>query len=406
MTTESESPAPAPRVILHLDMDCFYVSVERLLDPSLEGIPVAVGGTPDGRGVVASASYEARKFGVRSAMAMGMALRLCPHMRVVSSAYSQYSKYAEHIHTILREFSPLVQMASQDEAYVDLTGTERLWGPPQVCAQTIRDRITREVKLPCSIGLASSKLVSKVASDLCKPQGFLWVPTGSEESFLAPLPVGRLPGVGSRTEERLAEFGITKIGHLRLRPEGELETLFGSHGRDLAERARGIGSSEVIPYAPPKSIGAEETFAEDTADMETLVGLLSNLSEKVASRLRKTECLATGVTLKYRYDDFETHTGACALADPTDDEVELLNHAKNILTHHWQRHRRIRLLGVTATGLLFGKRQSDLFREAELQKQERIHAAIDAIRDKHGYSAVRRAASTGRHEAKNDKQWG
>lgn len=405
MTTEPAAP-PTPRVILHIDMDCFYVSVERLLDPSLEGIPVAVGGSADGRGVVASASYEARKYGVRSAMAMGMALKLCPHLRVVSGGYSQYSKYADQVHAILREFSPLVQMASQDEAYVDLTGTERLWGPPQVCAQRIRYRIVREVNLPCSIGLASSKLVSKVASDLCKPRGFLWVPPGSEESFLAPLPVGRLPGVGARTQERLAEFSITKIGHLCLHPEEHLESLFGTHGRDLAQRARGIGSSEVIPYAPPKSIGAEETFAEDSADLQTLEGLLSNLSEKVASRLRKTECLATGVTLKYRYDDFETHTAARSLADPTDDEVELLTFAKELLTKHWQRHRRIRLLGVTATGLLFGKRQSDLFREEELQKQERLHAAIDAIRDKHGYAAVRRATSTGRHEAKNDKQWG
>ncbi len=398
--------APQQRSILHIDMDCFYVSVERLRDPSLNGKPVAVGGTPDGRGVVASASYEARAFGVRAAMPMAVAVRLCPQLVAVQGFHSRYSEVADEIHDTLNEFSPVVQMASQDEAYVDLTGTERLWGPANVAAQRVRDAVVRRTGLPCSVGLGSSKLISKVASDLCKPRGFLAVPHGSEESFLAPLPAKRLPGVGPRTEERLAQRGLRLVGEIAATPKEELEALFGVHGHDLHRAARGIGSSEVEPERIAKSIGAEETLDRDTTDPGVLGGLLANLCEKVAYRMRRAECHAGGVTLKYRYEDFETHTAARVLPVPTNDETVLLGEVRALLTAHTARGRLIRLLGVQATHLLFGERQLDLLADPGDGRTERLLAAIDDIRGRHGYGAVRRASSTGRHEEKNDKQWG
>ena len=398
--------APPARSILHIDMDCFYVSVERLRDPSLVGKPVAVGGTPDGRGVVASASYEARAFGVRAAMPMSVAIRLCPQLVAVQGFHSRYSEVADEIHATLDGFSPVVQMASQDEAYVDLTGTERLWGPATVAAQSIRDAVVRRTNLPCSVGLGSSKLVSKVASDLCKPRGFLAVPHGSEESFLAPLPTRRLPGVGPRTEERLAAKSLRLIGDIAATPAEELSALFGVHGLDLHRAARGIGSSEVEQERIAKSIGAEETLDRDTTDPEVLDGLLANLCEKVAYRLRGAGCHAGGVTLKYRYDDFETHTAARMLAAPTNDDSGLLAEVRALLSSHSTRSRPIRLLGVQATHLLFGERQLDLLADPGDGRRERLLAAIDDIRGRHGYGAVRRASSTGRHEEKNDKQWG
>lgn len=398
--------APRERTILHIDMDCFYVSVERQRDPSLVGRPVAVGGTPDGRGVVASASYEARAFGVRSAMPMAAAMRLCPQLVAVQGLYSRYAEIAAQIHAVLDEFSPVVQMASQDEAYVDMTGTERLWGPAIAAAQRVRDEVTRRTGLPCSIGLGSSKLIAKVASDLCKPNGFLAVPHGSEAEFLAPLPVRRLPGVGPRTEEQLRARGFLLIGDLAQAAERELEGPFGSHGILLHRAARGIGNSEVEPERIPKSIGAEETLERDTADADVLGGLLANLCEKVAYRLRRSECHAAGLTLKYRYEDFETHTSACMMPSPTHDESELLTHARRLMELHASRGRLIRLLGVQATHLLFGERQLDLLADPADGKRDRLLAAIDTIRDKHGYGAVRRGSSTGRQEERNDRKWG
>lgn len=386
------------KVLLHLDMDCYYVSVERLLNPALVGKPVAVGGAEWGRGVVSSASYEARAHGVRSAMPMGRARQLCPGLVVVSGSMEVYTKYSRRIRELLEEFTPLVQMASQDEAYMDLTGTERLWGPPLAAAEKVRARVAGATGLPCSVGLATNKLVAKVASGLCKPSALLHVPPGSEEAFLAPLPVRRLPGVGPKAAERLRELGITCIGDIARMGGDRLQRLFGNHGFALAERARGIAHGEVEIDSCPKSIGAEETFTRDTCEARFIDSILAGLSEKVASRLRAQDAAAQTVTLKYRYENFETHTAAESFTSPTDDEGEILGAARRLLAKKASGGRPLRLVGVTAGNLLFGEIQEDLFGLGEeREKRRRLHAALDTARRKHGFSILRRG-NTAREE--------
>lgn len=394
------------RLVVHLDMDSFYVSVERLRDPSLIGKPVAAGGSADGRGVVSSASYEARAFGVRSAMPMAQALRLCPHLIVVSSPFSLYAEYSQQIATILRRFTPLVQMASQDEAYLDLTGTGRLWGPPLVCAGRIRAAIVQETGLPCSLGVATNKVVAKVASALCKPRGLLYIPEGSEEPSFRPLPVGRLPGIGPRTRERLGELGLSTLGQLADYGPERLQRLFGSHGEDMARLARGISHAPVEPETDAKSIGAEETFAQDETDPLFLDGILSNLAEKVAWRLRRGGALAATVVLKLRYHDFETHTVSRTVESPIDDEAELLRVARELLHQSWVRTRPVRLLGITGSNLVRGRQQLDLLQSGTNERLDRLHKAIDSVRERHGYEKLKRGSSGGRGEEKNERHWG
>jgi DNA polymerase-4 len=393
-------------MILHLDMDCFYVSVERLLDPALVGRPVAVGGSPDGRGVVASASYEARRHGVRSAMPMATALRLCPGLVVIRGSMSRYAEYSAAVAAILREFTPLVQMASQDEAYLDMAGTERLWGPVAVAADRLRRRVTAETRLPCSVGVGINKVVAKIASDLCKPAGYLYIPEGSEERFLAPLPVGRLPGVGERTRERLQSEGIRRIGQIPTMTPAALERHFGNRAAAMVARARGTERSAIVVDEPPKSIGAEETFDHDQVAAEPLDAALSTLAERVAARLRAEPCLAQCLTLKYRYSDFETHTAAVTLPSPTNDDRALLDRARELLAAHRQPGRALRLLGLTASALVFGEYQDDVFEAPTRQRRDRLNAALDTLRERHGFSILRRASSRPTDGPETDKKWG
>ncbi|MBI1292022.1 DNA polymerase IV [bacterium] len=391
----TQGVTPAETVVMHVDMDCFYVSVERLLDPSLNGLPVAVGGSPDGRGVVSSASYEARRFGVRSAMPMGQAMRLCPQLVVVRGSYGMYAKHSAALAEIFRRYAPVVRMASQDEAYLDLTGTGRLYGTPLVAAERLRRDVLAETRLPCSIGIGSNRLVAKVASDLCKPKGLLWVPPGSEERFLAPLPIERIPGVGHRIAERLHAIGARRVGDVVTLGAATLDKHFGEHGRDLYSRCSGVSSAHVTEHEPAKSIGAEETFDRDCSDAEVLDASLSALSEKVASRLRAEGIVASTITLKYRFHDFETHTAATTLAYPVDDELAILEAARGLLAAKWGGRRAIRLLGVTTSGLTESSAQLDLLAEEGREKRDRLHAALDRIRGKHGYGGIRRASSEG-----------
>lgn len=370
--------------IAHLDMDCFYVSVERLHDPSLVGIPVAVGGPEGGRGVISSASYEARAFGVRSAMPVTRALQLCPRLKLVQGSMSKYSEYSRKIHDILLGFTPMVQMASQDEAYLDLTGTGRLWGPALRAAQLIRETIFRETSLPCSIGLASNKLVAKIASGLCKPSALMYIPSGSEESFLAPLPIRRIPGIGPKAAEKLKLYGVERVGQGATLDRRIASRLFGSMVNEFYEKMRGRSSDIVQPGELPKSIGGEETFGEDQWDREFLVGILSALSEKVAWRLRINECRARTIILKYRYSNFETHTASTTLPSPTNDEGELLAISRAMLEEKWDKRRPLRLVGVTGSNLVYGEYQDDFLESGRHEKMDRLHAAIDAARDRHG----------------------
>lgn len=379
-------------VIVHIDMDSFFVSVERLRNPALRGAVVAVGGPAGGRGVISSASYEARAFGVRSAMPVSEALRLCPKLILVQSSHGVYGEYSRRIEETLLTFSPLVEMASGDEAYVDLSGTEKLWGPPAAVANRMREAIVAATELPCSVGVATSKMVGKIASDICKPHGLLWVPAGAEAAFLKPLPINRMPGAGPKTTERLRELGLRTIGQLADMDPARLEKLFGTWGRELSERARGIYRSPVVPDSLPKSVSAEETFDRDQTAPDFLDATLSQLCERVAGRLRRYGAWAGSVTLKYRYADFETHTAQSSLPTGTNDELELLREARALLARHW-RGRSIRLLGVAGANLLFDRVQLDLLESTDDGKRDRLAEAIDASRKKYGFGALRRGSS-------------
>ncbi len=383
------------RSILHVDMDSFFVSVERLLDPDLVCKPVLVGGDPIGRGVVASASYEARKFGVHSAMPMARAVRLCPNAVVVHGSYERYGEFSAKVREIFLRFTPLVEMASLDEGYLDLTGTERLWGPDWKAAQTLRDSIHTGIRLPCSMGLGTNKLIAKVASSLAKPAGYLRILPGEEAAFLAPLPIGALPGIGPKTAERLHSFGLESVGDIAALGVDTLEGVFGEAGRDLWERSLGRHDAAVEPEREAKSVGREHTFPDDVDDPGVIIATLSHLSELVATSLREDKVLARTITLKFRYADFKTHTAARTLLDPTDDEGLILRVVRDLLRKNWNRRVRLRLVGISTGNLVKSGWQLDLFDRDRIEKQVRLHQAVDAIRDRHGFTSIERARSLG-----------
>lgn len=388
-----------PGTIIHVDMDSFYVSVERLLDSSLDGKPVVVGGKPNSRGVVASASYEARAFGVRSAMPSSQAYRLCPQAIFVAGNYSKYSHYSRQTREVMQSMTPLVQVASQDEAYLDMTGTERLWGTPVAMGGRLREEIMSKTGLPCSVGISSNKMVSKIASSICKPKGLLWVPPGSEALFLAPLKVGRIPGLGPKSQKRLHELGIQRIGDLQKLGRDDCIRLFGPHGGELFEKAMGNSSARVVTEEETKSISHETTFERDIVDAEELSRVLSQLSERVAARVRRDGYWASTIGIKFRYSDFETHTGARTLSAPTRDDRLIFRTASELFTAKREKNRPIRLLGVVCSSLVAEESQLDLLGKSEESgRRDRLMTAIDALREKHGFGSIRNASSTGAAE--------
>lgn len=379
------------RAILHIDLDAFFVAVERLDNPALIGVPVIVGGRPDVRGVVASASYEARKFGVHSAMPTATALRLCPQAVLVSGHRGRYSEMSDKVMDILGQYTPLLEPLSIDEAFLDVTGTEAHYGPPAQLARILQDRIQNELNLSASLGVATNKLVAKIASDFRKPHGITVVPPGEEAAFLAPLPIRKLWGVGQVTGRDLGKLGVETVGDLARIPREELISRFGqSGGEGLYRAAHGIDDSPVQPEHEAKSLSREETFARDIRDAETLRRELLRLSDEVAWRLRRHGLQARTVNLKLRYGDFSTLTRQFTLPDATDSGPVLYAHALALFEKVWDR-RPVRLIGVGGTNLEQGGRQLRLF-EQEDRRQGQLDAALDRIRAKYGESAIRRAS--------------
>ncbi len=381
------------RVVFHVDMDAFFVSVEELFDPSLKGKAVVVGGKPDERGVVSAASYEARKFGVHSALPLRTAYKLCPHAIFVEGHPERYRDYSGRVYEILRRFSPLVEMASVDEAYLDMSGTERLHGPTLRAAHTLHEMMKAETQLNCSIGIATSRLVAKIASDQAKPNGILHVLPGVESRFLAPLEVRRIPGVGKVMEKNLHEVGIRLIGDLAILEEKTLEARFGKWGLALAGKAQGLDSggwfdSEIGERGDPKSISHEHTFGVDTKDCGQLEATLAHLSEKVARRLREHHLFARTMHLKLRYSDFTTITRAHTFSSPTQLDIDLIEHTRKLLNDNWDPRRTIRLLGVNTSSFEHDQGQLDLMDGGRTERWRKALEAADALRDRFGESAV------------------
>jgi DNA polymerase IV len=386
-TTAAKSPGEP---MLHVDIDAFYASVESLKDPSLKGKPVIVGGL-GGRGVVSSASYEARKFGVRSAMPTVRARRLCPDAVFVPPDFTAYQAHSNRFREVLLSFTPLVEPLSLDEAFLDVAGATRLFGNPPEIARRIRATVEREVGVTCSAGVAPTKFVAKIASDLCKPDGMQVVPAGEVQAFLEPLPVGRLWGVGEKTGQTLGRMGIRTIGDLGRTPEPILARLLGEqNARHLFQLAHGVDERDVVPYEAPKSVSNEETFEHDLDDDQQILRELLALSGRVASRLRADGYRARTVTMKARLATFATLSRSKTLPDATDVGADLYRVVSELYRALPGERRRIRLLGVAATGLVSaGAEQLALLQGERWSDVER---AVDRIERRFGRGAAQPAS--------------
>jgi DNA polymerase-4 len=374
------------RAIAHVDMDAFYAAVEQRDRPELRGRPVIVGADPKGRGVVSAASYEARVYGVRSAMPISRAARLCPHATFLPVDMAKYQGVSAEVMAILGDFSPLVEPISVDEAFVDLTGTERLHGPALDAVRAIKRRIREETGLTASAGLATNKFVAKVASDLEKPDGLVVVPPGREAAFLARLGIERLWGVGRVTAKTLATLGITTIGQLQALDRDTLVRRLGAHGADLHALAFGRDDRPVEPWTAPKSMGAEATFEADTRDRGRLEATLRRQAERVARELRAERLAAARVTLKLRWADFRTLTRS-RTGDPTQDGLEIYRRALDLLARE-PLQQPVRLIGVSASQLQAEARGQLPLLEPDAIRRERLARAVDRVAERFGTDAV------------------
>ena len=375
------------RRILHVDIDAFFVSVEQTLDPALRGRSVVVGGDPNNRGVVACASYEARVYGLKAGMSLAVAQRLCPHAIFLGGNFYHYRNASARFLGILSEFTPDVEPLGLEEAFLDLTGFEPIYGPVRETALRIKGRIRGELELTASVGIAGSKVVAKVASDLSKPDGLVEVAPGEERIFLAPLPVAKLPCVGPKTERMLQRIGITTIGELGRLPISFLRHIFGVHGDVIHRYANGIDNRGLELPAPAKSISRESTFAEDTLDRTFLSATLHYLGERVGATLRSQGRQARCVTLKLRYADFESITRSRTLREGIDTDRAIFEVGRRLMEKALeQRAMPVRLVGIGVSNLIEG-RQLNMF-DPWAERQERLNKAIDRIRGKYGFVAV------------------
>jgi DNA polymerase-4 len=377
-----------PRRIMHIDLDAFFVSVEQALNPKLKGKPVVVGGKPDRRGVVAAASYEARAFGIHSAMPLATASRLCPQAIFIEGNFARYREASQKFMAILADFSPYLEPLGIDEAYLDATGFESIHGSIRRMAEKIRKRVKDELGLCASIGIASSKVVAKVASELSKPDGLIEVLPGEERSFLEPLPVAKLPGIGKKSEQILKGLGVNTIGQLAALPLDVLKSHFGAWGKLIHDHADGIGDDKVEPPAEARSTSRETTFAQDTRDITFLQSTLRYLSERVGNDLRQKGKLARCVALKLRYADFTTITRQRTLAQATDTDQTIFTAGLRLLENELPREKKaIRLIGIGVANLVASGRQRYML-DLSAQRLEKLNATIDRIRQKYGFTAI------------------
>lgn len=378
------------RYIVHIDLDSFFVSVERLKDPSLIGKPVLIGGSSD-RGVVASCSYEARKFGIHSAMPMKKALALCPKATVIKGDYSAYSKASKAVTESIHNTVPLYEKTSIDEFYIDLTGMDKFYDCYRL-AGDMRQRIIKETGLPISFGLSSNKTVSKVATGQAKPNGQLFVEHGKEKAFLAPLPVSKIPMIGEKACETLLSMGIYKVGELQKQSLQNLERVFGRAGKMMWEKANAIDNSPVVPSHERKSISAEHTFHKDTVDLKGIKELLVSMTEQLTYRLRQEGKMASNLAVKIRYSNFQTYTQQITI-EPTYSDTVLFPLIKELFTKAYQKGRAIRLIGVRLGKLYEGAFQANLFEDHV--KNEKLYRALDDLNKRFGTKTVSRAISMG-----------
>jgi len=381
------------RAILHVDMDAFYASVEQHDDPGLEGKPVIVGGT-GGRGVVAAASYEVRRFGVHSAMPMREALQRCPHAVCVNPRMRRYKEVSRQVFAVFHDFTPLVEGLSLDEAFLDVTASLKLLGPADAIALEIKRRILADTGLTASVGLAGNKLLAKIASDLRKPDGFVWIRPEEVTDTLDPLSIRRLFGIGRKTGARLEEHGIHTFGQLRLAPEAVLWPIFGRYTQRVRERAAGIDERPVVADWEEKSISAEETFERDIRDHEQLYAELASLADRTCARLRAKQLVAGEVHVKIRRRDFTTYTRQKSFSPPT-QETRVIAEIARALLRRWletQPRAALRLLGV-GVGALSPAQQLDLFAATASAAPAKLDAAVDGIQEKFGMQSIARASS-------------
>ena len=390
-----------PRTILHIDLDAFYCAVEETYHPELRGKPFAVGGKPEERGVVASCSYAARRMGVRSAMPMGKALRLSPGLVIVPMRHHLYSEVSRQVMERLRDLTPLVEQISIDEAFLDISDVREL---PETTAQKLQSRIREELQLPCSIGIASNKMLAKIATEVGKslalreikaqgevkpPNALTVVPFGEEITFLAPLPADMLWGVGPKTSARLTELGIYTIGDLAKWPEIELVRMFGENGRDLARHSKGIDDRPVVTEHETKSISQEITYSRDVRDDAVLQKTLHEMSAEVGKQLRRNNLAGKTIKLKLRWPDFTTLTRQTTLTNPTDQDDEIERVALELLKAVRKPYQAVRLIGVGVTGLGQPIRQLGLW-DVDSEKERKLQEAVDELHEKYGRNVIKR----------------
>ena len=396
------------RIILHIDLDAFFCSVEENNDPSLKGKPFAVGGRPDQRGVVASCSYAARIFGVHSAMPMAQALKICPNLVIVSGRHGDYGKISRQVMDYLDTLTPLVEQVSIDEAFLDLSDLPE---NAEMLAKSIQQYILEKFNLPCSIGVGTSKLVAKIATDFGKgsnrssspPQAIKVVPPGHEAEFLNPLPTQALWGIGPKTAARLSGLGIHTIGDITKIPKQDLVKVMGKFGENLEKRALGIDNSPIHTNHEVKSVSNETTFSRDITDVNILHETLHTLSESVGRRLRKKGLTGTTIKLKLRWHDFTTLTRQVSLPVPTNDDREIYAAVKELFNHTWKKGEPVRLLGVGVTQFDKPVQQLSLW-ETPNKKDAKLFTAVDDVRNRYGKNSIMRASDLKHKKAENPDQ--